>query len=291
MRGHVFAGIGLAVFAVVIARVRARQLLRGVARRAQHPGLRRRARAGGRSTGPRRYPRPRRARDRDLGRRGDDRRRARSCARWSAHLPLQLAQHLPAAGAARRDRDGCDTRPQSTVRGDRAPPRTGGPGRGSPTPASCSCTPHSSARCSSRCCSSSSCGVGTRSPARSSSAALPLGAVGRADASVHDCRCASPPRPAVSRSPAAWSPSPSSPTPAAAWVAPALFACGIGFGMLGGVLGPAAVPAKEANVRAATVSIAARHAGFVIGLAVIAPILASPGRHRDRRGDARHDRR
>ncbi len=59
------------------------------------------------------------------------------------------------------------------------------------------------------------------------------------------------------------------------WVAPALFACGIGFGMLGGVLGPAAVPAKEANVRAATVSIAARHAGFVIGLAVIAPILAS----------------
>ena len=46
-------------------------------------------------------------------------------------------------------------------------------------------------------------------------------------------------------------------------------------GLLGGVLGPAAVPPTEANVRAATVSIAARHAGFVLGLAVIAPVLAS----------------
>jgi MFS family permease len=59
------------------------------------------------------------------------------------------------------------------------------------------------------------------------------------------------------------------------WAAPALFACGLGLGLLGGVLGPAAVPPTEANVRAATVSIAARHAGFVLGLAVIAPVLAT----------------
>ena len=59
------------------------------------------------------------------------------------------------------------------------------------------------------------------------------------------------------------------------WAAPALFACGLGLGLLGGVLGPAAVPPTEANVRAATISIAARHAGFVLGLAVIAPVLAT----------------
>jgi MFS family permease len=65
------------------------------------------------------------------------------------------------------------------------------------------------------------------------------------------------------------------PDSTAGWAAPALFACGLGLGLLGGVLGPAAVPPTEANVRAATVSIAARHAGFVLGLAIIAPVLAS----------------
>ena len=65
------------------------------------------------------------------------------------------------------------------------------------------------------------------------------------------------------------------PSATAAWAAPALFACGLGLGLLGAVLGPASVPPTEVNVRAATISIAARHAGFVLALAVIAPVLAS----------------
>jgi hypothetical protein len=65
------------------------------------------------------------------------------------------------------------------------------------------------------------------------------------------------------------------PSASAGWVAAALAACGIGLGLLGGVLAPAAVPPTEPGVRAATVSIAARHAGFVLALAVIAPVLAT----------------
>ena len=65
------------------------------------------------------------------------------------------------------------------------------------------------------------------------------------------------------------------PATTAAWAAPALGACGLGLGLLGGVLGPAAVPADRPNVRAATISIAARHAGFVLALAIIAPVLSS----------------
>jgi MFS family permease len=59
------------------------------------------------------------------------------------------------------------------------------------------------------------------------------------------------------------------------WAAAALGACGLGIGLLSGVLEPAAVPPGDAGVRAATVSIAARHAGFVLALAIIAPVLAS----------------
>jgi len=65
------------------------------------------------------------------------------------------------------------------------------------------------------------------------------------------------------------------PATTAAWAAGALFACGLGLGLLGGVLAPAAVPPDEPSVRAATVSIAARHAGFVLALAIIAPVLAA----------------
>jgi MFS family permease len=65
------------------------------------------------------------------------------------------------------------------------------------------------------------------------------------------------------------------PAATAGWAAPALFACGLGLGLLSAVLGPASVPVDEVNVRAATVSIAARHAGFVLALAVIAPVLAA----------------
>ena len=52
-------------------------------------------------------------------------------------------------------------------------------------------------------------------------------------------------------------------------------ACGIGLGLLGGVLAPAAVPGNAPGTRAATVSIAARHAGFVLALAIIAPVLST----------------
>jgi predicted MFS family arabinose efflux permease len=59
------------------------------------------------------------------------------------------------------------------------------------------------------------------------------------------------------------------------WAAAALGACGLGLGLLGGVLGAAAVPHDRPGIRAATTSVAARHAGFVLGLIVIAPILAA----------------
>lgn len=65
------------------------------------------------------------------------------------------------------------------------------------------------------------------------------------------------------------------PAAEARWAAPALAACGLGLGLLGGLLAPAAVPRDEPVVRAATVSIAARHAGFVVALAIIAPVLAA----------------
>jgi MFS family permease len=65
------------------------------------------------------------------------------------------------------------------------------------------------------------------------------------------------------------------PAAAPGWAAPALGACGLGLGLLGGVLGAAAVPHDRPGVRAATTSVAARHAGFVLGLVVIAPVLAA----------------
>ncbi len=55
----------------------------------------------------------------------------------------------------------------------------------------------------------------------------------------------------------------------------ALALCGVGFDLVGEVLGPAAVPADAPAVRAATVSVGARHAGLVLGLVVIAPVLAT----------------
>jgi MFS family permease len=55
----------------------------------------------------------------------------------------------------------------------------------------------------------------------------------------------------------------------------ALALCGVGFDLVGEVLGPAAVPADGPAVRAATVSVGARHAGLVLGLVVIAPVLAT----------------
>jgi hypothetical protein len=65
------------------------------------------------------------------------------------------------------------------------------------------------------------------------------------------------------------------PAATATWAAAALAACGVGLGLLGGYLAPAAVPPDQPGTRAATVSIAARHAGFVLALAVIAPVLSA----------------
>jgi MFS family permease len=65
------------------------------------------------------------------------------------------------------------------------------------------------------------------------------------------------------------------PATTAAWAAAALGMCGLGLGLLSGILSPAAVPADQPNVRAATISIAARHAGFVLALAIIAPVLST----------------
>lgn len=65
------------------------------------------------------------------------------------------------------------------------------------------------------------------------------------------------------------------PAATAGWAACALAACGLGLGLIGSVLAPAAVPPDRPGMRAATISIAARHAGFVLALAVIAPVLSA----------------
>jgi hypothetical protein len=63
---------------------------------------------------------------------------------------------------------------------------------------------------------------------------------------------------------------------AAPWAAAAAFAlCGAGFGLVSDVLGAAATPAGGEPVRDSTISIGARHAGLVIGLVLIAPVLSS----------------
>lgn len=51
--------------------------------------------------------------------------------------------------------------------------------------------------------------------------------------------------------------------------------CGAGFDLVHEVLDQAAVPADGPAVRASAVSIGARHAGLVLGLAVIAPVLST----------------
>jgi MFS family permease len=57
--------------------------------------------------------------------------------------------------------------------------------------------------------------------------------------------------------------------------AAAFFVCGAGFDLVHEVLDAAAVPAAGPAVRASAVSVGARHAGLVVGLVVIAPVLSS----------------
>jgi hypothetical protein len=59
-----------------------------------------------------------------------------------------------------------------------------------------------------------------------------------------------------------------------AWVAAGLGLCGLGFGVLVHALNRHALP-HGSGVRAATVTSIARHLGLVLGLAIIAPVLAS----------------
>lgn len=65
------------------------------------------------------------------------------------------------------------------------------------------------------------------------------------------------------------------PGASAGWAAPALGACGLGLGLTGGVLGHAALPPGSALQRSATLTVGARHVGFVLGLVVIAPMLSA----------------
>jgi predicted MFS family arabinose efflux permease len=59
------------------------------------------------------------------------------------------------------------------------------------------------------------------------------------------------------------------------YVVAALAACGAGLGLLNGLMGPLALDTDAGLLRAGTITNAARHAGLVIGLAVIAPVLAT----------------
>ena len=59
----------------------------------------------------------------------------------------------------------------------------------------------------------------------------------------------------------------------------AFAACGAGFDLLHEVLDGAAVPADGPAIRASAVSVGARHAGLVLGLALIAPVLSTSIEH------------
>ncbi len=59
------------------------------------------------------------------------------------------------------------------------------------------------------------------------------------------------------------------------WLAAVAFAfCGAGMGLALSVLGPASLPDGARPIRAASRSVAARHAGLMLGLLLIAPVLA-----------------
>jgi hypothetical protein len=60
------------------------------------------------------------------------------------------------------------------------------------------------------------------------------------------------------------------------WIAAGAFAfCGVGMGLVLSVLGPASLGRRSNPLGAASRSVAARHAGLVLGLLLIAPVLAS----------------
>ncbi len=65
------------------------------------------------------------------------------------------------------------------------------------------------------------------------------------------------------------------PAPSSWWAAAALAVCGVGFGLVDPVVGGVAETAGPDAVRAGARTVAARHAGLVLGLVVIAPVLAA----------------
>jgi hypothetical protein len=69
------------------------------------------------------------------------------------------------------------------------------------------------------------------------------------------------------------------PGEAPGFAAAALAGCGVGFGLIGNVLGPVAIAPDAEPVRAGSLSTAFRHAGIVLGLVVLAPLLASNLQH------------
>ncbi len=196
-------------------------------------------------------------------------------ARRHPDAALQLAQHLPAAGAAGRDRARRRDRPAGAGGRDRAAPGTGRP----PV-------------------------LGElRVPAavrRARGCVVPRGAAARDRVGlVADHRRARRQRPAGRRDRSCASSRPLLPSRVAAVAGGVALAGGLvalaflpvrdrgagrrrrssragsGSGCSAACSGPPSVPPTEVNVRAATISIAARHAGFVLALAVIAPVLAS----------------
>jgi predicted MFS family arabinose efflux permease len=64
------------------------------------------------------------------------------------------------------------------------------------------------------------------------------------------------------------------PAASVAWAAVALFLCGAGSGVVARALSSAAVPSSAPLVRSGGSVVAAKHAGLVLGLVVIAPLLA-----------------
>ncbi len=59
------------------------------------------------------------------------------------------------------------------------------------------------------------------------------------------------------------------------WVVGSLALCGAGLGALSAVLGPASTPPGAPALRSSAATVGARHAGFVLGLVLVAPVLAT----------------
>ena len=151
-----------------------------------------------------------------------------------------------------------------------------------------SCSPPSSRRCSSACCWRSRCGATARCRAPCSSARCRSAwLVGR--------RFQAAPGPVVAVGGAAAARGRAGrarrccPAPSRSWRRSRSRSCGAGFDLVHEVLDGAAVPADGPAVQASAVSVGARHAGLVLGLALDRAGAVVEPRRRHRAGDARRD--